>query len=114
MARVTTKSTHTLTVTSSKVVLHDRADGPELWSLDWEEVDEIVAYKVDALTVDHICLGFRRRGEDTYLVTDEDTAGWEKLNAELLRRFGVDVGSRYADIALPPFATNWTVLRARL
>jgi hypothetical protein len=69
---------------------------------------------VDALTVDHMCLGFRRRGEDTYLVTDEDTVGWEELNAELLRRFGVDVGNRYADIALPPFATNWTVLWARL
>lgn len=45
------------------------------------------------------------------LGADEDTAGWEELNAGLLLRFGV---SRYAEIASPPFATNWTVLWTRL
>lgn len=53
------------------------------WALSWEEVEEIVAFKVDALTVDHVCLAFRRTGESGFYATDEGAPGWDELNAAI-------------------------------
>lgn len=99
-----------LDVTSHGVRLTSSKSGRDLWTVRWDELDEVVAYKVDAAIVDHVCLAFRKRGEDSFHVADEETAGWEELNGALEERFGIEKSRWFGDVALPAFAENWTVL----
>jgi hypothetical protein len=70
-------------------------------------------FLADAVVVDHICLAFRERAEDSFHVTDEETAGWEDLNRALAERFGIEKCRWHGDVAVPAFAENWTVLWRR-
>jgi hypothetical protein len=81
-----------------------------LWQVRWGDLKEIVAYKVDAITVDHICLGFRSSDHDWLDIATEETPGWEVLCDELDRRFGVAYETWFAQVAFPAFARNLTVL----
>jgi hypothetical protein len=81
-----------------------------LWQVRWTELDEIVAFKVDAMTVDHVCLGFRERGTTVFHVTDEDTPGWAELREALEARFALDVENWFSRVASSAFAENRTVL----
>lgn len=92
------------------VRLTSSRSGREIWAVQWDQLDEIVAYKVDALTVDHVCLALRIKGEGSFHVTDEETAGWEALNGALAERFGVEKSLWHGEVASPAFAENWTVL----
>jgi len=99
-----------LDVSPDGVRLTSSKSGREIWTVRWDELDEIVAYKVDAMIFDHICLAFRKRAEDSFHVTDEETAGWEDLNRALAERFGIEESRWHGDVAAPAFAENWTVL----
>jgi hypothetical protein len=81
--------------------------------MQWEAVDEIVAYKRDMIATDDICLGFRARGSDDFYSADEDMPGWVRLQQALRERFGIRREEWLAEVTLPPFATNWTVLWTR-
>jgi hypothetical protein len=102
-----------LLVTPDRVSLFSAKSGRDLWSFRWDELDEVVAYKVDAVVVDHICLGFRTQGDGTFHVTDEETPGWLELNDELSKRFGITESGWFGDVAFPAFARNWTILWQR-
>jgi hypothetical protein len=102
-----------LDVSPDGVRLTSSKSGREIWAVRWDELDEIVAYKEDAGVVDHICLAFRKRGEDSFHVTDEETAGWEDLNRALTERFGIEKSRWHGGVAAPAFAENWTVLWRR-
>lgn len=108
--RVKDPRNRVLRVTSRGATLCDRVLGAELWSVKWPDVEEIVAFKIDAVVVDHICLGFVVRGSDAMHVTDEETFGWVELNDELARRFGVHFDTWFHAVAFPPFSENRTVL----
>jgi hypothetical protein len=102
-----------LTVTAGGIELHDRRRSRLLWSAGWNELEEIVAFKRDMLTVDDICLGFRVRGETHLRVCDEEIAGWDDVNEALATRFGIRYDEWFARIVQPPFAENSTVLWSR-
>lgn len=99
-----------LDVGSDGVRLTSSRSGREIWAVQWDQLDEIVAYKVDALVVDHVCLAFRKRTEDSFHVTDEETPGWGELNDALAERLGVEKSRWSAGVERPPFAESWTVL----
>lgn len=44
-------------------------------TLPWPRVEEIIALKIDALTFDRLCIGFREADSGTYLFVDEDMPG---------------------------------------
>ena len=102
-----------LRVSGDGVELADAVIGDTLWRFKWAELQEIVAFKVDGFTVDHICLGFRDGAGSLLHVTDEDTPGWRELNDELAARYGVVFESWFASVAFPAFKENWTVLWTR-
>jgi hypothetical protein len=102
-----------LEIDDAHVRLWSARSGHTLWSIEWERLDEIVAYKVDAMTVDHLCLAFRERDSATFHVTDEETPGWQELNAALATRFGIQSAQWFERVAFPAFAQNWTVLWSR-
>jgi len=76
-------------------------------------VEEIVAYKIDALTYDHVCLAFRRAGDSSFLVVGEDTPGWNELNDQLRHAFGISSNEWFGQVAIPAFAENRTTLWTR-
>jgi hypothetical protein len=102
-----------LTVTACGIELHDRRRSRLLWSVGWNELDEIVAFKRDMLAVDDVCLGFRVRGESRFRVCDEEIAGWDDVNEALATRSGIRYDEWFARIVQPPFAANSTVLWRR-
>jgi hypothetical protein len=108
--------------TSREQLLRVTADGVDLihsssdqtyWSVRWAEVDEIIAFKIDTITFDRLCMAFRRHPDGTYLATDEETPGWKELNDQLLHTFGVSFDSWFPAVAFPPFAENRTTLWSR-
>lgn len=102
-----------LHVDSEGVTLRDRLFDKRLWQVRWSDVERIVAFKIDAMIVDHICLGFYVTSSSTMWITDEETSGWDTLNHELATRFGVVVEQWLGDVAFPAFATNEIVLWRR-
>jgi hypothetical protein len=97
-------------VSDEGVALVSAKSGRDLWRVAWDQLEQIVAFKVDAITMDHICLGFRQAGDSTLHVTDEDTPGWNLLCDQLSGRFGVAREAWFAEVASPAFAQNLTVL----
>lgn len=81
-----------------------------IWQVKWELLEEIFAFKVDCITFDLICIGFRQKGIETLLITDEETPGWKELMAELSTRYGIDESSWFEKVAFPAFKENYTVL----
>ena len=76
-------------------------------ALRWADVAEIVAYKRDLLTTDHVCVGFRRHGTNDLIETDEELPGFDALMAAVASRFSLPE-NWWSDVAFPAFATNMT------
>ncbi len=79
-------------------------------SIDWKEVNSVVAYKRDLINVDLICIGFTT-GSGT-LEVHEEMDGWNALVDTLPARLP---GTRcradwWDEVAHPAFAANATVL----
>jgi hypothetical protein len=91
------------------VRVHDQR-GPTRGTLAWADLAEIIAFKRDRWSVDDICLGFRTRNTERWLVADEEMQGWDALQEALRDRFGLDYPGWYAAVVQPPFAPNRTVL----
>ena len=87
--------------------------GRVLWQICWDEVIRICAYKVDAYVVDQIVIGLMVDCETGYYCCTEDLIGWDKLNAELGRRYGVKMDDWWPGVAFPPMVENFTVLWER-
>jgi hypothetical protein len=100
-----------LTASGSELV--HRKTNEVFWSIRWDDVEEIVAFKVDAIVVDHICLGFRRSGETEFVVADEETPGWQELNDQLSQQFGVAFDQWFEIVAFPAFVENRITLWSR-
>ncbi len=85
-----------------------------VYEAPWVQVDRIVAYKKDCLTVDQIRFEFQLCDGRTLIVT-EDMQGWKELITELpnwLAGFPAE-SEWFPRIAQPPFATNLCVLYER-
>jgi hypothetical protein len=102
-----------LEVTAEGARVWSAKSGRTVWQIRWDVLDEIVAFKADALVVDHICIGFRESDAPSFHVVDEETPGWNDLISELSRRFGVTFESWFESVAFPAFAENRTTLWLR-
>ncbi len=77
----------------------------------WAEVDRIVGYKADLLTTDEIYLGIYCK--EWYCQFSESTPGWYPFIDRLKLAFPAIPDGWDWDVAMPPFATNFTVLYER-
>jgi hypothetical protein len=96
------------------MALHKPAIGRDLWSLRWNDVEEIVGFTVDRPVVGLVCLGLKSEHEPDYRIFDAESPGWNDVVGELEKRFDGAIGRRLSDIVGPPFAENFTVLWSRV
>lgn len=80
-------------------------------SIRWEEIDRLVGYKKDQYATDLICLDVEYRGMS--FTIHEETAGWFVFLDRTKAAFPGIHKNWEAEIALPVFATNLTVLYVR-
>ena len=79
-------------------------------SVRWDEVVEIVAFKVDQFSFDSVCLTFRHATAPEFVFASENDPGWLLTEIELTKRFP-EVNPRwFADVASDPFQRNHQVL----
>jgi len=108
--RIRSHANHALRVSKEGLRLEDLVLGDILWSIRWDEIDEIVAFKRDMLTVDDLCLGFLPHAATEHYVCDEEMPGWTELLEALETRFDIRFVDWFPIVAHPSFAPNWTVL----
>jgi hypothetical protein len=82
----------------------------EVFSVSWEDVREIVAFKRDLITADCVCLAFRTSDEDVYFEVNEEIDGFVLLTDEMMSHFPNIHHDWFGSVPQPPFATNWTRL----
>jgi len=75
----------------------------------WDDVTEIVAYKLDMLSYDVICLGFRLRGSDTFIEVAEECSGYKELLVAVEQQFPL-AENWFSKVAFPAFELNWLTL----
>ena len=93
--------------TSDGLELH--ALGKLNWSLRWEDVTGVVAYKRDCYSVDQVCVGFRILDDNEhYFVIDEDQLGYRSILNDLDDRTDGAWSNKFNEVILPPFKTCWT------
>lgn len=111
--RVRDHANQVIRVSGIGLAVEDALLEETVWSVRWDAIEEIVAFKRDMLTVDDLCLGFLPLGGRSYHVCDEDMPGWGEVNGALAARFGIRFEEWFAAVAHPPFAQNLTVLWRR-
>ena len=109
---LTRRSASSIAFDEIKVCSLDKR-GRVLWQICWDEVIRICAYKVNAYIVDYIVVAFMVDGQSSYNCCTEDLVGWQELNVELARRFGLKMEDWWPGVAFPPMAENFTVLWER-
>lgn len=82
-------------------------------SLEWRDVDVVLAYKRSLYTVDLVCLGFVT--PNGAIEVHEEMHGWSELVQQLPSRlFGLPPLSDWWErVAKPPFASSMTKLFER-
>lgn len=85
--------------------------GEPNWSLRWDDVTAVVAYKRDCVSVDQICFGFRILDDQQSLrCIDEDTPGFKSILDDLTSKTQNAWPDQFSTVAQPPFETCWTEL----
>lgn len=82
--------------------------GKELIQIDWSQVLEIFAFKIDLLTTDCICLGFRISNGGDYFRVSEEMQGYRDLVKKIGEVFPDHDKEWWSRVAFPAFATNYT------
>jgi hypothetical protein len=83
-------------------------DAKTLFRVRWPDVKEIFAFKLDLLTTDCVCLGFRISETSEYLRVNEEMPGYSALVEEMQRVFPDYNHGWWMQVAFPAFATNFT------
>jgi hypothetical protein len=83
----------------------------QCWQVEWDDIREIVTFKLDYGTYDDIRLAFRV--DDLWVEVSEDAQGWSILSSAMARRFPTIPTDWYWTVMLPPFATCDRVLYER-
>jgi hypothetical protein len=74
----------------------------------WNEVEEIIAYKVDLITIDLICIELFFR--DYKILFNEDFKGWNELLKRMHQNFPQINQNWQFDIVKPAFARNEMII----
>lgn len=93
-----------------RIVVTPKTGEPVERAAAWTAITRVVAYKVDLLSCDLICLAFE--AGDLTLETDEEMEGWTDLLAALPAHFqGIPPQQDWwMAVAFPAFAKNATQL----
>ena len=83
------------------------------WQIEWDQVEEILVWKVDFFTFDQVCMGFAWSGSNVLKGVDEGMAGWDDLHPAIERQFGVKFHEWWLDVAFPAFDENRRVIWSR-
>jgi len=85
-----------------------------LREVDWSEIQNVIAYKKDAVSVDMICFAIAT-GDGSAVEIHEEMIGWDTLVETLPKNLlGFPNGEQwFAAVAFPAFATNVTTLYQR-
>jgi hypothetical protein len=96
------------------IVLFKDGDEECAWNINWSQVRNLTAFKVDLLAYDCICLEIEDSAGSFWTITEEESE-WEGF----MRSLPVHLpGARTWDdvrneVALPPFETRLTVVYSR-
>lgn len=74
----------------------------------WSQIQSIVGYKQDAVTIDHIILELY--ANDEYFLMHDETPGFSDLVPSLGNHLELPNQNWFVDLALPPFETNLTLI----
>jgi hypothetical protein len=91
-------------------------DGESLHRVRWSDVEEVFAFKLDLLTTDCICLGFRisdnKSGQTpgTIVCVNEEMVGWDELSQAIAHAYPEYKEGWWSEVAFPAFATNYTTV----
>ena len=94
-----------------KIAVSDEGFSTGKTNLSWGEIKEIVAFKLDLLTIDEIRFAFRTTENPAYewVEVSEEQTGFEKLISELEIRYPSVCGWRN-HVVQPAFEENRTQL----
>lgn len=89
--------------------------GQQVAHVDWSNVVEICAYKVDLFGYDEICIDIRVDGTEHFYWVSEEDKGYREFLVELERRYsGIrPESSWWSEVAFPAFVENRTTLWQR-
>ncbi len=80
--------------------------------IDWKEIEEITAYKIDLLATDEIRL-FLKADNGKHFDISENTDGWFQFNEKIKQHFPSINKTWEIDISSPAFVSNETIIYKR-
>ena len=83
----------------------------EITQFEWNEIDKLIGFKFDRITIDEICLNIE--AENKIAITTEDFIGWRDFMNELLKKFPEIDEHWEGIIAKPAFERKETELYNR-
>ncbi len=86
------------------------AKGEVVSALNWDDVDEIVAFKRDLLTTDLLCLDLHSAKDGLWHLVHEEGEGFEEFLSVLEVKFDVPRPGWWDKVVKPAFKENRTVL----
>lgn len=82
----------------------------QVWTFRWEEVTRVDTYKCDLFAVDMICLDFFVASRQLTYSVDDEMLGFDILCEQIRRFFPSIEAGWWSQVALPPFATQHSIL----
>ncbi len=84
----------------------------EITQFKWSEIEKLIGFKIDRITIDDICLKIESDNKTTYVT--EEFEGWRTFITDLLDKFpGIDKNWE-SIIAIPAFERKETLLYNRI
>ncbi|MEM1409052.1 MAG: hypothetical protein AAGG59_19865 [Bacteroidota bacterium] len=80
----------------------------EKLTVNWNEVESLIGYKIDLYTSDQICLDIFL--VDKHFTISEETLGWYKFQEHLKNDLNIENPDWWIDIATPAFEPNYTTV----
>jgi hypothetical protein len=81
--------------------------------LQWNEIEEVHAYKRDLFMTDLICLAFKKTDQEEYYEIHEEMAGYHDLLEALQSRLPKFTLEWLMDVAVPAFETKHQIIWKR-
>jgi hypothetical protein len=89
------------------------SDKGKVSELQWNDVEEIHAYKRDLFTTDLICLAFKKSGTEEHYEIHEEMAGYHDLLGVLRSRLPEFTLDWVLDVAFPAFESKHRIIWKR-
>ncbi len=81
----------------------------DMFDVEWDDIETILAYKIDLYTFDSICLEVFFKEDKAFRITEE-TEGWYKFLEKISEIFPQIKNGWECEIVFPAFKENLTIL----